>query len=412
MLHASLPRFLRGIALAAGALLAIASTHVARAAFEGIRIGTLPPGPSDGIGDVAGVRVGHVTKIEGSGPLRPGIGPVRTGVTAILPNADPWATRVAAAFDVLNGNGEMTGTHWVNEAGFLETPIVLTDTLAVPRAGDGVISWLIKKHPDIGVSDDVPLPVVGECDDGFLNDIQGRHINAVDVARALDEARPVFSRGDVGAGTGMLAFGLKGGIGSASRRIAAQAGAYTVGVLVNANVGSQPLRDLRIDGAPIGRVLAGQYNPIVPRSSVTAPVRGHAADGSIIVIVATDAPLLSLQLHALTKRAMLGLGRTGATSRTSSGDLFLAFSTSVTYPREEPVTRQITVLRDDETLDELYEATAEATEAALADALLSARTMTGADGRTFFALPAQRVRELLATMRSIPQRTPLPAPAR
>ncbi|MGP6190391.1 MAG: P1 family peptidase [Vulcanimicrobiaceae bacterium] len=384
----------------------------ARANLDGIRIGTLPPGPTDGIGDVAGVRVGHVTKIEGSGPLRPGIGPIRTGVTAILPNDDPWSTRVAAAFESLNGNGEMTGSHWVNEAGFLETPIVLTDTLAVPRASDGVITWLVKKHPDIGISDDVPLPVVAECDDGFLNDIQGRHIDSADVARALDGASPVFARGNVGAGTGMLAFGLKGGIGSASRRTSAQPDAYTVGVLVNANVGSQPRRDLRIDGAPIGRAMEGDYRPIIPHEGATAPTRGHAGDGSIIVIVATDAPLESRQLHALAKRAMLGLGRTGATSRTSSGDLFLAFSTTVTYPRDEPKTRQFTILRDDAALDELYEAAAEATEAAVADALLSARTMTGIDGRTFFALPAARVRSLLETMRSVPQEPPGPSPAR
>jgi D-aminopeptidase len=357
------------------------------------------------------VRVGHVTKIEGAGPLRPGLGPIRTGVTAILPNDDPWETRVAAAFEALNGNGEMTGAHWVNEAGFLETPIVLTDTLAVPRASDGVISWLIKRHPDIGISDDVPLPIVAECDDAFLNDIQGRHVDARDVARALDGATPVFARGNAGAGTGMLAFGLKGGIGSASRRTGTQADAYTVGVLVNANIGSQPRRDLRIDGAPIGRAIEGDYRPIIPGLHATAP-HGRGGDGSIIVIVATDAPLDSRQLHALAKRAMLGLARTGATSRTSSGDLFLAFSTTTTFPRDEPKTRQFTLLRDDDTLDALYEAAAEATEAAIADALLSARTMTGADGRTFYALPAERVRALLATMRDLPQQPPASTPAR
>ncbi len=204
-----------------------------------VAIGTLPSGPLDGITDVAGVLVGNLTKIEGSGALVPGVGPVRTGATAILPDSDPWAKRPAAGWFMLNGNGEMTGTHWIDESGFMSSPIVLTDTLDIGRADDGVITWMIKKHPDIGIRDDTPLPVVAECDDAALNDIQGRHVAADDVAKLLDAARPGdFERGSVGAGTGMLAFGFKAGIGSASRVLPAAAGGYTVGVLVNDNTGS------------------------------------------------------------------------------------------------------------------------------------------------------------------------------
>src|ERR1700678_4729192 len=169
-----------------------------------VTVGTLPAGPVDGITDVPGVRVGQVTKIEGNGPLVPGVGPVRTGATGILPNDDPWMKRVAAATFDLNGNGEMTGAHWVDQAGFLETPIVLTNTLNVGRVDDGVVSWLIKKHPDIGIRADVPLPVVAECDDQGMNDIQGRHVSPDDVIGLLDAAVPGdFPRGNVGAGTGM-----------------------------------------------------------------------------------------------------------------------------------------------------------------------------------------------------------------
>jgi D-aminopeptidase len=200
----------------------IAANPSELSARDGITIGTLPSGPLDAITDVAGVRVGQVTKIEGApGPLVPGQGPVRTGVTVVLPNDDPWMKRVAAATFDLNGNGEMTGAHWVDEAGFLETPIALTNTLDVPRVDDGVIDWLVRKHPGIGVDDDVPLPVVAECDDQGINDIDGRHVSPADTVAALDGARTgPFERGGVGAGTGMRAFGFKAGIGTASRMTA------------------------------------------------------------------------------------------------------------------------------------------------------------------------------------------------
>lgn len=368
---------------------------VPAAARSPVAVGTLPSGPVDGITDVPGVRVGQVTKIEGDGPLVPGRGPVRTGATGILPNGDPWMRRVAAAVYDLNGNGEMTGAHWVAQSGFLETPIVLTDTLDVGRADDGVVSWLIARHPTIGIRADVPLPVVAECDDQGLNDIQGRHVSADDVVRMLDAAAPGdFPRGAVGAGTGMRAFAFKAGIGSASRVLPPNLGGYTVGVLVNANTGTRD--ELLVGGVPVGRELAGELLPTTgrPRRRAELPTRGRAADGSIIITVATDAPLDALRLHDLAKRATLGLGRTGATSHVSSGDLIIAFSTTHVFPRGGGVAGPPVEL-DEERIDALFGAVADATEAAIDDALFSAKSMTGANGLTFYALPYERVRPLL-----------------
>jgi D-aminopeptidase len=355
-------------------------------------VGTLATGPVDGITDVPGVRVGAVTKIEGEGPLVRGTGPVRTGATGILPNDDPWLRRVAAATYDLNGNGEMTGAHWVDQAGFLETPIVLTDTLDIGRADDGVVSWLISKHPDIGIRADVPLPVVAECDDQGMNDIQGRHVGPGDIVALLDAAKPGdFARGNTGAGTGMHAFGFKGGIGSASRVLPKDLGGYTVGVLVNVNTGSR--NELLVGGVPVGRAFAKDLLPIYPRRAAVRTT-GRAADGSIIIVVATDAPLDSLRLHDIAKRATMGLARTGATSHTSSGDLFFAFSTTHIYPRSGGITGP-PLETDEDRIDALFTATVDATEAAIDDAIFSARTMVGANGITLFGLPFDRVAPLL-----------------
>jgi len=371
----------------------------AGARTAGITIGTQPAGANDAITDVPGVLVGHVTKIEGSpGPLVPGTGPVRTGVTVVLPNGDPWTKRVAASTLVLNGNGEMTGSNWVDESGFIEVPIVLTNTLDVGRVDDGVIDWMIRKHPELGVRDDVPLPVVAECDDQGLNDIQGRHVLPTDVVRALDEAAPgPIARGDVGAGTGMRAFAFKAGIGTASRVVPKERGGYVVGVLVNANTGSR--EELRIDGVPIGQILAHELLPTIPKAAALR-TRGRAADGSVIVTIATDAPLDSRQLNELEKRAVLGLGRTGITSHVSSGDLLIAFSTTHYFPRDPVAPTSVALVNDDATMDALFAATAEATEAAVDDALFSARTLSGARGLTFYALPVDRVREIIGKAKS------------
>jgi D-aminopeptidase len=357
-----------------------------------VAVGTLAAGPVDGITDVPGVRVGAVTKIEGNGPLVRGTGPVRTGATGILPNDDPWMRRVAAATFDLNGNGEMTGAHWVDQAGFLETPIVLTDTLDIGRADDGVISWLIAKHPEIGIRADVPLPVVAECDDQGMNDIQGRHVGPSDVVALLDAAAPGdFPRGNVGAGTGMHAFGFKGGIGSASRVLPKDLGGYTVGVLVNVNTGSR--NELLIGGVPVGRAFAKDLLPVYPRRAAVRTT-GRAADGSIIIVVATDAPLDANRLRDIAKRATMGLARTGATSHTSSGDLFFAFSTTHVYPRGGGITGP-PLETDEARIDALFGATVDATEEAIDDAIFSARTMVGANGVTLYGLPYERVRPLL-----------------
>lgn len=356
-----------------------------------LHAGDFPSGPVDGITDVGGVRVGHLTKIEGEGALRPGIGPVRTGATAILPNADPWMQRCAAATYALNGNGEMTGTHWIAESGFLEEPVLLTATTNVPRVADGVIDWLLRVHPQIGISDDVPLPLVAECNDQALNDTQGRHVLASEVPGLLDGARGgAFLRGSVGAGTGMRAFAFKAGIGSSSRRIPAALGGYTLGVLVNANTGLR--RQLTMAGVPVGRALAGELLPVFGRRA--AWEHGRAADGSIIVVVATDAPLSPRVLGAIAKRTSLGLARTGLTSQISSGDLMIAFSTTMVTPRDV-VKRALAFEEDDDRINALYQATVDATESAVYDALWNAATMTGVEGRIIYGLPHDRVRALL-----------------
>ena len=374
-----------------GALLLLAGAPGAEARSP-VHVGTLPSGPVDGITDVPGVRVGAVTKIEGAGPLVPGKGPVRTGATAILPNDDPWLKRVAAATFDLNGNGEMTGAHWVDQAGFLETPVVLTNTLNVGRVDDGVVSWLISKHPDIGIRADVPLPVVAECDDQGMNDIQGRHVSPDDVVSLLNAAQAGdFERGNTGAGTGMHAFGFKGGIGSASLVLPKSLGGYTVGVLVNVNTGSRS--ELLIGGVPVGRAFAHELLPVFPKRAAVRTT-GRAADGSIIIVVATDAPLDALKLHDIAKRAALGLARTGATSHTSSGDLVIAFSTTHIFPRAGGISGPSLETNEDR-IDALFGATADATEAAIDDAIFSARTMTGANGVTLFGLPYDRVKPLL-----------------
>ena len=362
-----------------------------------LHAGEFLSGKVDGLTDVAGVRVAHLTKIKGSGKLVPGVGPVRTGATAILQNRDPWTLRCPAAFYALNGNGEFTGSHWIEESGFIEHPILLTGTMNVPRVADGVESWMIEQHPDIGITEDVPLPVVGECDDQGMNDDQGRHVLASEIPPLLDAAKSgQFARGDVGAGTGMHGFGFKGGIGSASRVLRANQGGYTVGVLLNLNGGAR--ERLTIAGVPVGEILLHQSLPVVPpnrrRVSLDAD-RGRIAGGSINVIVATDAPIDSHILHAMIQRVAFGLGRTGWTSLVSSGDFVLGLSTTNLTPRN-PAKLTRTLDLEASHLNALYTATSDAAESAVYDALWSARTMTGADGWVLYGLPHARVRALLA----------------
>ncbi len=353
----------------------------------GIAIGQYPPGPFNAITDVIGVKVGQTTLIAGEGALRPGQGPVRTGVTVIIPRDDVWHKKVPAGAFVLNGTGEMTGLAWVAESGFLEYPIALTNTLNVPRVANGVVSWMIQRYPEIGITDDTLTPVVAECDDGRLNDIQGRHVSEQDVIAALDGATSEsVMEGTVGAGTGMVSYGFKGGIGTSSRKLPEKEGGYTVGVLVNANHGRR--QELIVGGIPVGKL----YEPPVQLSEALIPGQ---SEGSIIVIIATDAPLDSRQLTRLAKRAALGLARTGSTARHGSGDFILAFSTANVIPHypKEP-TFNLMHLADSH-LNPLFSATVETTEEAILNALTMATTIVGRDNHRIDAIDLVRLKSLL-----------------
>jgi D-aminopeptidase len=357
-----------------------------RARELGIVIGRYQPGPLNALTDVAGVKVGQVTLNRGEGALKPGQGPVRTGVTVIVPRDDVWHKKVPAGSFVLNGTGEMTGLAWVAESGFLEYPIALTNTLNVPRVANGVMSWLIKRYPEIGITDDTLTPVVAECDDSRLNDSQGRHVTEQDTMTALEGASngPV-AEGAVGAGTGMVSYGFKGGIGTSSRRLPKDEGGYTVGALVNANHGRR--EELVVAGVPVGRLYQGDEHT------------SSGAEGSIIIIIATDAPLDSRQLGRLAKRAALGLARTGSTVRHGSGDFMLAFSTANTIPHY-PSDRTFTMTHlSDAHINPLLSATVEATEEAILNALTMARTIVGRDGHRAEAISLAKLRVLLAAGR-------------
>ena len=310
-------------------------------------------------------------------------------MTVIVPRDDVWHKKVPAGFFVLNGTGEMTGLSWVAESGFLEYPIALTNTLNIPRVANGVMSWMIKQYPAIGIEDDTLTPVVAECDDGRLNDIQGRHVSEQDVITALDGATsgPV-AEGTVGAGTGMVSYGFKGGIGTSSRKLSEKDGGYTIGVLVNANHGRRP--ELVIASVPVGKL----YGP-PPAQQQSQALSPGQSEGSIIIIIAIDAPLDSRQLTRLAKRAALGLARTGSTARHSSGDFMLAFSTANVIPHypKEPI-YQLTHLADTH-LNPLITATVEATEEAILNALTMATSVTGRDDHRIDAIDLVRLKGLL-----------------
>ena len=341
------------------------------------------PGPLNAITDVQGVEVGHVTLNSGSGKLVRGKGPVRTGVTAILPRGRNFQ-RVFAAWTALNGNGEMTGAAWVEESGHLGTPILITNTHSVGTVRDAVIEWNANRATSEGYSGDFSLPLVTETWDGFLNDINGFHVKKEHAVQALDSARggPV-AEGNVGGGTGMVTHRFKGGIGTSSRRLPAGAGGYTVGVLVQSNYGRREL--LTIAGVPVGREI-----------SDLLPTRGAPDDGtgSIIVIVATDAPLLPHQLKRLARRAGLGVGIVGGRGENTSGDLFLAFSTANPENSKTAGVAKLEMLPNEQ-INPLMNATVQATEEAIVNALVAAQTMEGIDGNTVYALPHARLRQVL-----------------
>jgi D-aminopeptidase len=349
------------------------------------------PGRLNAITDVAGVEVGHVTLISGNGALKRGTGPVRTGVTAILPRGkskpgDP----VFAGWFTQNGNGEMTGTTWVDESGQLWGPVMITNTHSVGVVRDAVIAWSLKHYPDIDLDDWWSLPVVAETWDGWLNDINGFHVTAEHAQAALDGAKggPV-AEGNVGGGTGMICYEFKGGIGTSSRRVADESGEYTVGVLVQANFGRRP--QLTIAGVPVGREI-----PESPAYASLQPKRADSATdmGSIIVVIGTDAPLLPHQLKRIARRASMGIARTGGIASNSSGDIFIAFSTAnqnIGTDNGVPTVRML----PNERVTPLFEATVDATEEAIVNALVAAETMVGVDDRRVVALPHDRLRELL-----------------
>jgi D-aminopeptidase len=338
------------------------------------------PGPNNAITDVKGVEVGNTTLISGNGKLKVGDGPVRTGVTAILPRGRGADDAVFGAWFTLNGNGEMTGTTWLEDSGFLNGPIMITNTHSVGVVRDGVIAWKVKRGAPDSEGYWWSLPVVAETYDGFLNDINGFHVKSDDVFHALDSAHggPV-EEGNVGGWTGMICNEFKGGIGTASRMLDAKAGGYTVGVLVQCNYGRRA--ELRIAGVPVGKEIPEQ------------PAYGEDV-GSIIIVIATDAPLIPTQLKRLARRASLGLGRNGSYSGDGSGDIFVAFSTANPGAASPKGVRDLKMLPND-SIDPLFLATVQATEEAVVNAMIAAETMTGINGHTAIAIPHDRLREVL-----------------
>ena len=359
-------------------LLACLPAHAQHANLRdyGIRIGVLQPGEWNAITDVPGVLVGQKTLVQGDD--------VRTGVTAILPYAgNAFQDKVPAAVYVGNGFGKLTGTTQIAELGNIETPIVLTNTLSVPTAADALIDYTFSFPANADVMS--VNPVVGETNDGYLNDIRGRHVTNADVLDAIKSAKSgPLAQGDVGAGTGTVAFGFKGGIGTSSRKLPASLGGYTVGVLVQTNFGGV----LDIDGVPVGKLLHKYY---------LSDTLNDSPDGSCMIVVATDAPLGSRNLERLAKRAILGLGKTGGIESNGSGDYAIAFSTSkdvrVAYESKTPL-QQMTVVRNDD-MSPLFMAAIEATEEAILNSLFHAETTTGRDHHRIEALPVDKVLRIM-----------------
>ena len=357
------------------------------------------PGPLDAITDVPGVAVGHTTIVRGAGKLRVGVGPVRTGVTAVFPRGTTDLSHVFAGWFSLNGNGEMTGTPWIEDYGLLLYPIAITNTNSVGTVRDAIIEWGRTRVPGVF---NCCLPVVAETWDGDLNDIYGFHVKKEHAFSAFAEAKPgPVAEGNVGGGTGMQCLGFKGGIGTASRRISPGAGGFTVGVLVQCNFGLR--RQLRIAGVPVGREISeprpcfdtkAQLRPEQAGMRCPNGANREREQGSIIAIIATDAPLLPHQLRRVARRAALGIGRMGGTAGAGSGDLFLAFSTARTGTADSRGVSAVAMLEDDR-IDPVYEATVQATEEAIINAMLAARTMTGADYLRVPALPHDRLKVVL-----------------
>ena len=345
----------------------------ARARDIGIQIGNIPTGTHNAITDVAGVKVGHVTLNEGDS--------IRTGVTAVLPSDDIWTARLFGAAHTIHGNGEATGIARINQAGWIESPILLTNTLSVGAVHDGVVRYIVKRYPD----NNIVLPIVAECYDGGLNDISGLHVTAQHAIEAIENATdgPV-TEGSVGGGTGMRCYGFKAGIGTASRVLSEEQGGWTVGVLVNSNGGRRS--QLRIDGVPVGKEIVG-----------SPPKLGR--DGSFIIVIATDAPLTHRQLKQLAIRATHGLARTGTPSTDGSGEFVIVFSTANIFSnRTETGTFQIKMLVNGR-LSSLFQAVIEATEEAIVNSMTMATTTTGRNDRTMHAIPLAELQKVMKAYR-------------
>lgn len=354
---------------------------------ELVQIGQLPTGKYNAITDVEGVRVGQSTLIKGEGALVPGVGPVRTGVTAILPHGgNLFQEKATAAAHIINGFGKTIGIPQIQELGELETPILLTNTLNVARVSDALISYMLKSNPEIGITTGTINPVVGECNDGYLNDIQGRHVGAKEVLEALETANggPV-EEGVVGAGTGMFCYYFKGGVGTSSRLVEIENHTYTVGSLVVSNFGRRA--ELQIAGVPVGQELRDWPEGGMDKED----------DGSIMIILATDAPLSSRQLGRLARRVPLGLARTGSFVGHGSGDFVIAFSTThrQMQANESHRVSYEGIRENDKTMGRFFQATAEAVEEAVLNSLTKAHTVVGRDGNTAHGLPIDKVKEIL-----------------
>jgi D-aminopeptidase len=366
---------------------------MARLRDLGVTPGFLSSGLHNAITDVPGVKIGHTTLISGEGQLREDIGPIRTGCTAILPHeGNLFREKVTAAVYTINGFGKAAGFEQIRERGMIETPILLTNTLNVGRAADGLVAYMLEHNPEIGLTTGTVNPIVGECNDSFLNDLRGRHVHQEHVWAAIENASSgVVAEGNVGAGTGTACYQFKGGIGTASRRV----GDFTVGALVQSNFGAR--RELRILGAPVGSHFLEDYLP-------------QTGPGSIMMVIATDAPLTAFQLRRLASRAAFGIARTGTVGHDGSGDFVIAFSTAHPWHHwPESITSSTLRLHEEakvaasssseKIIDQFFTASVESIEEAILNSLMAAETMTGRDGNTLHAIPHDKLAELLAHYR-------------
>lgn len=352
-----------------------------RAREAGVRFGPGTAGPRNSITDVPGVRVGHCTISTGQGALEEGKGPVRTGVTAILPHTrNLYARPVKGAYFDLNGCGGLMGALQIREFGLIDTPIMLTNTMSMGAVADATVRYVLRNNPEAALSEDSVIPIVSECDDSYLNDARGLHVSAAHVLEAIDRASQDVVEGAVGAGTGMSCYDFKGGIGTSSRLVEAPGGTYAVGVLVLSNHGSR--EELMIDGVPVGRMIVAQ-NP------------KRAEQGSIVTVVGTDAPLDSRQLGRLARRSALGLGLTGSCSHNGSGDIALAFSTANIHDRSAKAQLLTDTLMADRDMDGLFRATVDSTAEAIINSIFKAETTDGRDGHVVPALPIEDTLDIL-----------------